>query len=225
MNPPDLHRNPFSNFPLICEKVQSKNISVVSRSGFIHVTGHLLTCRKLCLAFHRVSTCRHPAGHSEGSSCRVVIIYSLHLQGLGRGGQSRHTTPSERTNARARPSRVSSAPFSEQRPRFGSTERARSLTKTPARRQISDPRFPEGGEKKTSGNLARGSYASTPRRVTAGTAERGTMAEPNPAETGEVKTLWVGDLVSAPSRRASSCPARQPPIFWFQPGSFSRSDG
>ena len=44
------------------------------------------------------------------------------------------------------------------------------------------------------------------------------MAEPNPAETGEVKTLWVGDLVSAPSRRASSCPARQPPIFWFQPG-------
>ena len=43
------------------------------------------------------------------------------------------------------------------------------------------------------------------------------MAEPNPAETGEVKTLWVGDLVSAPSRRASSCPARQPPIFWFQP--------
>lgn len=137
---------------------------------------------------------------------------------MGRGGQSRHTTPSERTNARARPSRVSSAPFSEQRPRFGSTERARSLTKTPARRQISDPRFPVGGEKKTSGNLARGSYASTPRRVTAGTAERGTMAEPNPAETGEVKTLWVGDLVSAPSRRASSCPARQPPIFWFQPG-------
>lgn len=44
------------------------------------------------------------------------------------------------------------------------------------------------------------------------------MAEPNPAETGEVKTLWVGDLVSAPSRRASSCPARQPPIFWSQPG-------
>ena len=37
-------------------------------------------------------------------------------------------------------------------------------------------------------------------------------------KTGEVKTLWVGDLVSAPSRRASSCPARQPPIFWFQPG-------
>ena len=139
--------------------------------------------------------------------------------------QPRHTTPSERANARARTSRVSSAPFSEQRPRFGSTERARSLTKTPARRQISDPRFPVGGEKKTSGNLARGSYASTPRRVTAGTAERGTMAEPNPAETGEVKTLWVGDLVSAPSRRAFSCPARQPPIFWSQPGSFSRSDG
>ena len=44
------------------------------------------------------------------------------------------------------------------------------------------------------------------------------MAEPNPAETGEVTTLWVGDLVSAPTRRASSCPARQPPIFLFQPG-------
>ena len=44
------------------------------------------------------------------------------------------------------------------------------------------------------------------------------MAEPNPAETGEVTTLWVGDLVSAPTRRVSSCPARQPPIFLFQPG-------
>ena len=44
------------------------------------------------------------------------------------------------------------------------------------------------------------------------------MAEPNPAETGEVKTLWVGDLVSAPTCRVSSCPARQPPIFLFQPG-------
>ena len=44
------------------------------------------------------------------------------------------------------------------------------------------------------------------------------MAEPNPAETGEVTTLWVGDLVSAPTCRVSSCPARQPPIFLFQPG-------
>jgi len=44
------------------------------------------------------------------------------------------------------------------------------------------------------------------------------MAEPNPAEIGEVTTLWVGDLVSAPTCRVSSCPARQPPIFLFQPG-------
>lgn len=93
-----------------------------------------------------------PAGTPLGTVREVpaglLLFIPCSLQGLGRGGQSRHTTPSERTNARARPSPVSSAPFSEQRPRFGSTERARSLTKTPARRQISDPRFPVGGEKK-----------------------------------------------------------------------------
>ena len=199
------------------EKVQSqKNISVVLRSGFIHVTGHLLTCRKLCLAFHRGSTCRHPAGHD---SCRVVIIYSLPLQ--------ESTASHDAERAREHTSENFSGQF---RAFLGATpalpiNRARAFVdENPRAEADKRPAFPGGGEK-TSGNLARVADASTPRRVTAGTAERGTMAEPNPAETGEVKTLWVGDLVSAPSRRASSCPARQPPIFWFQPGSFSRSDG
>ena len=197
-------------------RTKVKNISVVSRSGFIHVTGHLLTCRKLCLAFHRSSTCRHPAGHSP---CRVVIIYSLPLQ--------ESTASHDAERARERTSENFSGQF---RAFLGATpalriNRARaSVDENPRAEADKRPAFPCGGEK-TSGNLARVAHASTPRRVTAGTAERGTMAEPNPAETGEVKTLWVGDLVSAPSRRAFSCPARQPPIFWSQPGSFSRSDG
>jgi len=38
------------------------------------------------------------------------------------------------------------------------------------------------------------------------------MAEPNPGEAGEVKTLWVGDLVRASSSPAPYSPP--PPIFY-----------
>ena len=54
--------------------------------------------------------------------------------------------------------------------------------------------------------------ASRHRSRTARTADSATMAEPNPGEAGEVKTLWVGDLVRASSSPAPYSPP--PPIFY-----------
>ena len=140
MNPPDLHGNPFSNFPLICEKVHSQKISPSFRdlvSSMSQVT--CLPVASSVLHFTGVP----PAGTPLGTVPAGLLLFIP----FPCKSQPRHTTPSERANARARTSRVSSAPFSEQRPRFGSIGRARPLTKTPARRQISDPRFPVGEKK------------------------------------------------------------------------------